>query len=236
MPARCKDTNSPTFSKLNLSRRPADNPGAARHCGTGPPMRPAGVRIFDRAHGRRAARAEGRADGSERNTETDRHGPCQLEDQRSGECRQGPVVMMCARRVCGCTLRSNLVRLTLVAFAVIVLAGGTATAIQDVLNAILIAALVLVAAIVAFFAIQVHLSRKQAIQERRAVRPQPARPRPVPAVTAPRPAPAVPAPPQKAAQAPADGPGRHAHRREGDPGELADSRAPNGGTRLSVPS
>jgi hypothetical protein len=142
--------------------------------------------------------------------------------------------MMCARRVCGCTLRSkNLVRLILVAFAVIVLAGGTATAIQDVLNAILIAASVLVAAIVAFFAIQVHLSRKQAIQERRAVRPQPARPRPVPAVTAPRPAPA---PPQKAAQAPADGPGRHAHPREGDPGELADSRAPNGGTRLRVPS
>jgi hypothetical protein len=143
--------------------------------------------------------------------------------------------MMCARRVCGCKLRSNLVRLILVAFAVIVLAGGTATAIQDVLNAILIAASVLVAAIVAFFALQVHLSRRQAIQARRPVRPQPARPRPVPAVTASRPAPAVPAP-QKAAPAPADSPGRHARRREGAPGELADSRAPSGGTRLSVPS
>jgi hypothetical protein len=140
--------------------------------------------------------------------------------------------MMCARRICGCTLRNrNLVRLILVAVAVMVLAGGTATAIQDVLNAILIAASGLVAAIVAFFAIQVHHSSKQAIQERRA-----ARPRPVPAVTAPRPAPAVPAPPQKAAQAPADGPGRHARRREGGPSELADSRASEGGTRLSVPS
>jgi len=155
--------------------------------------------------------------------------------------------MMCARRICGCTLRNNnLVRLILVAFAVIVLAGGTATAIQDVLNAILIAASVLVAAAVAFFAIQVHISRKQAIQARRPVRPkpvrlqpvrpQPARPRPLPAVTAPSPAPAIAAPPQKAAQAPADGSGRHARRREGGPGELADSRAPGGGTRLSVPS
>lgn len=144
--------------------------------------------------------------------------------------------MMCARRICGCTLRSNLVRLILVAFAVIVLAGGTATAIQDVLDAILIAASVLVAAIVAFFAIQVHVSRKQTIQERRPVRPQPTRPRPLPPVTAPRPAPAFAAPPQKAAQAPADGPGRHARQREGGPGELADSRAPDGGTRLSVPS
>jgi hypothetical protein len=225
------------FSQINLSRRPADNPSLARHCGTGPPMRPAGVRIFDRAHGRRAARAEGRANGSERNNGTDRHGPCQREDQRPGECRQGPVVMMCARRICGCTLRSsNLVRLILVAFAVIVLAGGTATAIQDVLDAILIAASVLVAAIVAFFAIQVHVSRKQTIQESRPVRPQPTRPRPLPPVTAPRPAPAVAAPPHKAAQAPADSPGRHARQREGGPGELADSRAPDGGTRLSVPS
>jgi hypothetical protein len=139
---------------------------------------------------------------------------------------------MCARRICGCTLRSSkLVRLILVAFAVIVLAGGTATAIQDVLNAIVIAASVLVAAIVAFFAIQLHLSSRQAIQARRA-----ARPRPVAAVTAPRPAPAVPASPQKAAQAPADGPGRHARGREGGPGGLVDSRAPDGGTRLSVPS
>src|ERR1700680_514154 len=106
---------------------------------------------------------------------------------------------MCARRICGCTLRrSNLVRLTLVAVAVIVLAGGTATAIQDVLNVILITALFLVAAIVAFFAIQIHHSRRQAIHVRRAVRPQPVRFRPVPGGPAPRPAPAVPAAPPQA--------------------------------------
>jgi hypothetical protein len=153
---------------------------------------------------------------------------------------------MCARRICGCTLRrSNLVRLTLVAVVAIMLAGGTATAIQDVLNAILIAASLLVAVIAAFFAIQVHLSRRQAIQEKRSVRPGPERPGPVrprpvrpgpePGVTAPRPAHAIPAPPQEAAQAPADGPG-HARQREGSPGGLADSRAPDGQTRLSVPS
>lgn len=149
--------------------------------------------------------------------------------------------MMCARRICGCTLRrSNLVRLTLVAVVAIMLAGGTATAIQDVLNAILIAASLLVAVIAAFFAIQVHLSRRQAIQEKRSVRPRPvrpgpARPRPEPGVTAPRPAHAIPAPPQEAAQAPADGPG-HARQREGSPAGLADSRAPDGQTRLSVSS
>jgi hypothetical protein len=107
---------------------------------------------------------------------------------------------MCDRRYCGCALRgANLTRLVAVAVVVVALAG--ATALQDLLDGILIALSVLTAGIVALFAMQVRASRKRAVRQVSAT--VAAAPRPVRAqaavAAAPRPAPVVPAQARQAA-------------------------------------
>ena len=82
--------------------------------------------------------------------------------------------MMCARRVCGCALRGNLVRLTAAGVAVVALAGTTVM--EDVLNAILIASSALTAWIVAFFTVQVYRSRRPATRHRHTSRAAAAQP------------------------------------------------------------
>jgi hypothetical protein len=82
------------------------------------------------------------------------------------------------------------VQLALVALAVIVLAVARARALEDLLNAILVAASALVAGMVAVFVIQVRHARKRAAPAR-----------PVSVVAAPRPAQATAAQQQKAVQA-----------------------------------
>jgi hypothetical protein len=97
--------------------------------------------------------------------------------------------MMCDRRYCGCVLRgANLMRLAAVGLAAVALAG--ATALQDLLDGILIALSVLTAGLLAIFMLQVHMSRRRAV---RAVRPARAA-----VVAAPRRGPAVPAQPRQA--------------------------------------
>jgi hypothetical protein len=100
--------------------------------------------------------------------------------------------MMCARRLCGCNLRrSTVIQLTVVIVAVVALGGATGTVIQDVLNGILIVSLVLVAAMVAFFVVQVRHSVSQPVHPRRA--PRVAHPRPAkPKLASPQSAPAAP--------------------------------------------
>lgn len=99
---------------------------------------------------------------------------------------------MCDRRYCGCVLRgANLMRLAAVGLAAVALAG--ATALQDLLDGILIALSVLTAGLLAIFMLQVHMSRRRAVRAVRAVRPARAA-----VVAAPRRGPAVPAQPRQA--------------------------------------
>ena len=144
-------------------------------------MRPAGVRISGRAHGRRGpGDAEGQAHGNVRSTPAIR--PVDQDaGQWPGEGRLGQVVVMCGRRYRGRALRGgNLTRLAAVLLVAVALAGTRA--IQDLLNGILITLSVLTAGVLAIFVLQVRISRK------RAVRPVPAAvvaaPRPVPAAVA----------------------------------------------------
>ena len=104
--------------------------------------------------------------------------------------------MMCARRICGCALRrGNLVRLAAAIFVAVALAGARARGIEDLLDAMVIAALVLAAGMAAVFVIHLRHAKKQAMP-----------PRPVPVAAAPKPAQAILAFAQKAAETPAGGP------------------------------
>jgi hypothetical protein len=109
---------------------------------------------------------------------------------------------MCDRRYCGCVLRGrNLMLLTVVVVAAVTLAG--ATAIQDLIDGILIALSVLTIGLLAIFALQVCIHRRRAARAARAVRAVSAvyaeravravRPVPAAVAAAPRPAPSVPA-------------------------------------------
>jgi hypothetical protein len=121
--------------------------------------------------------------------------------------------MMCDRRYCGCALRgANLTRIGAIVFVAVMLAG--ATAIQDLLDGILIALSVFTAGILAIFATQVRRARKRTVRlapaaAAAAPRPAPAAPaHPAPAAAAatPRPALAIPAHPAPAAAAAAPRP------------------------------
>jgi hypothetical protein len=182
-------------------------------------MRPARVRISGRAQGcLRTGRTEGQAHGNAQSAPAIRPirpaepigrikpisaispiKPSPPEYQSPGERQQGPVVMMCDRRYCGCVLRgSNLIQLAVAAVAVLAMAGAAATVLQDLLDALLIGLPVLIAGMAAGFVLQVRSSRKQAIRSRAAaVAPVP-RPRPAQVAPVPRPAQAIQPPPRLA--------------------------------------
>ena len=155
-------------------------------------MRPAGVRISGRAHGRRRPRAEGQAHGNLHSTPAIRP----ISQPRL-------VVMMRGLRFLGARVRGGNLTLAVAILAVLMLASGKAAVMQDLLTVILIALSLLTAGILAFFVIQVRLARQDVVHPVRA-RTGPA-PRPVPAA---RPVP----PPAASAQVQA----RHARPGPGD--------------------
>jgi hypothetical protein len=97
--------------------------------------------------------------------------------------------MMGARRICGCLLGSRFLQLGLVALAALALAGAGTAIMKDLINAVLIALLVLMAGLLAVFLIQVRHSR-------RVMHPRLTRRRRAPSLptrlTRPRPAPSLP--------------------------------------------
>ena len=98
--------------------------------------------------------------------------------------------MMCARRICGCALvGSRFLQICLVALAALALAGAGTAIMKDLINAVLIALLVLMAGLLAVFLIQVRYSRRAMhprLTHRKRLPSLPTR------LTHPRPAPSLP--------------------------------------------